>query len=165
VETVIYHRDLKRTVLTGDIAQIQVGDSVTYMHAAKKAYAHGVVQSVDFSKQLITLASHVYSKFVLRKPLHLAFSDVLRVTRGDAPHVSALAPMGPEAPVVVDEDRDPRIPAPGTVLTREYKGRIVTVTVLPSGFDTGGMIYKSLSKAAGAACGQKSINGFVFFKL
>ncbi|MCX7806551.1 MAG: DUF2924 domain-containing protein, partial [Planctomycetota bacterium] len=30
---------------------------------------------------------------------------------------------------------DKRLPMPGTVITREYKGRMVVVTVLPNGFE------------------------------
>jgi hypothetical protein len=61
-------------------------------------------------------------------------------------------------------ERDPRLPAAGTVLTREYKGQNVAVTVLDEGFEWGGKEYRSLSKIAGEVAGC-SYNGFLFFNL
>jgi hypothetical protein len=53
---------------------------------------------------------------------------------------------------------------PGTVLTRDYKGRTVCVTVLPEGFEFEGERYKSLTAVADAATG-KHWNGYHFFGL
>ena len=53
---------------------------------------------------------------------------------------------------------------PGTVLTREYKGETVQVTVLPTGFDYEGEVYPSLSAAAKAITGSHT-SGFLFFRL
>lgn len=39
---------------------------------------------------------------------------------------------------------------PGTIITREYKGETLHVTVLPQGFEFEGEVYKSLSAAAKA---------------
>jgi hypothetical protein len=60
---------------------------------------------------------------------------------------------------------DARLPAPGTALVREYKGRQVRVVVLPDGdFEWDGAKYKTLSSVAKAITGQH-INGFRFFHL
>ena len=59
---------------------------------------------------------------------------------------------------------DPRLPMPGTVLTREYKGRQVRATVLDKGFEFDGRVYRSLSAVASAATGSRW-NGFLFFGL
>jgi hypothetical protein len=59
---------------------------------------------------------------------------------------------------------DQRITGPGAVITREYKGRMVELAVLPSGFEFEGTIYKSLSAAAKAITGSHC-NGFHFFRL
>ena len=61
--------------------------------------------------------------------------------------------------------RDPRVPAPGTVLTREYKGKTIRVTVLEEGFRWERKEYRSLSALAAAITGAKSINGFLWFRL
>ena len=60
--------------------------------------------------------------------------------------------------------RDTRVPLPGTVLTRPYKGRVVTVTVLPEGFDHDGTVHRSLSAVAKAVTGTHW-NGHLFFGL
>jgi hypothetical protein len=57
-----------------------------------------------------------------------------------------------------------RLPMPGSVLTREYRGRSVAVTVLRNGFDWEGQVYKSLSAVAKAVTGSHW-NGYLFFGL
>ena len=60
-------------------------------------------------------------------------------------------------------NRDPRLPLPGTLLVREFKGRDVVVKVLDQGFEFEGSVYKSLSSIAREVTGTKW-NGFVFFQ-
>jgi hypothetical protein len=50
--------------------------------------------------------------------------------------------------IAAPQSRDPRLPMPGAVLTREYKGRTIQVTVLPNDFDYDGQVYRSLSAVA-----------------
>ncbi len=52
--------------------------------------------------------------------------------------------------------------APGTVLTRTYKGGIIEVRVLPKGFEYRGIEYRSLSAVAQAVTGAHW-NGRLFF--
>ena len=59
---------------------------------------------------------------------------------------------------------DPRLPAPGTALVREYKDRSVVVKVRLDGFEYEGRIYRSLSAIAQEVTGTKW-NGFLFFQL
>ncbi|WP_390621318.1 DUF2924 domain-containing protein [Maioricimonas rarisocia] len=59
---------------------------------------------------------------------------------------------------------DPRIPAPGTWLTKTYKGALVEVQVLANGFEFAGEKYKSLTGVARAVTGTHC-NGFRFFGL
>jgi hypothetical protein len=59
---------------------------------------------------------------------------------------------------------DNRLPPPGTIVTRKYKGETLRVTVLDEGFEFGGERYKSLSAVAKAITGQHC-NGFHFFQL
>ena len=63
-----------------------------------------------------------------------------------------------------DLPRDPRLPAPGSVLARPYKGTTVLVEVRRDGFLYRGELYPSLSAAAAAATGSH-LNGFRFFRL
>ena len=57
-----------------------------------------------------------------------------------------------------------RVAIPGTVLTRQYQGKLVQVTVLSKGFDYAGTVYKSLSSVAKAVTGTHW-NGHLFFGL
>jgi len=57
-----------------------------------------------------------------------------------------------------------RLPMPGAVLTRKYRGRVIEVTVLPKGFDYDGQVYRSLSAVATAVTGSHW-NGHLFFGL
>ena len=81
----------------------------------------------------------------------------------------------PDAPVARDQNgtvvtgkitvrRDERIPPPGTVLRRVFKGHDYHVTVLPEGFEFDGVVYRSLSAVAHAITGSHW-NGMYFFGL
>ncbi|VTU02474.1 Putative bacteriophage related protein OS=Isosphaera pallida (strain ATCC 43644 / DSM 9630 / IS1B) GN=Isop_2454 PE=4 SV=1: DUF2924 [Gemmataceae bacterium] len=61
-------------------------------------------------------------------------------------------------------EADARLPAPGTVLTRAYKGTTVQVKVLARGFEYAGTVYGSLSAVAKAVTGSHC-NGYLFFRL
>jgi Protein of unknown function (DUF2924) len=61
-------------------------------------------------------------------------------------------------------ERDPRLPAVGTVLEREHQGKKIRVTVLEDGFRYEGETYHSLSTVARVATGT-IWNGFTFFHL
>jgi len=59
---------------------------------------------------------------------------------------------------------DRRLPMPGAVITREYRGRTITVTVLEDGFEHDGEVYRSLTAIAKAVTGSHW-NGYHFFGL
>ncbi|MBU1702657.1 MAG: DUF2924 domain-containing protein [Candidatus Eisenbacteria bacterium] len=59
---------------------------------------------------------------------------------------------------------DRRLPMPGTVITREYKGRTISVMVLDEGFEFEGEVYRSLSAVARKITGTQW-NGYLFFDL
>lgn len=75
-----------------------------------------------------------------------------------------LLPPKTAAPLSPTRPRDRRLPAPGSVLTRNYKGQRVQVTVLERGFEYQGRRYRSLSAVAKAVTGQHW-NGHHFFAL
>ena len=60
--------------------------------------------------------------------------------------------------------RNERLPLPGTMITRQYKGEMLQVEVLSTGFAFQGDVYKSLDAVAGAITGQHC-NGYHFFRL
>jgi hypothetical protein len=69
----------------------------------------------------------------------------------------------PRQVVATDLKPDQRLPIAQTVLTRPFKGRLHTVTVLPNGFEYDGDIYQSLTAVAYAITGSHW-NGYHFFK-
>ncbi len=86
-------------------------------------------------------------------------------TRGPAPGTStATKASGRATTTHIDVPTDARLPMPGTLLTREYRGRIIQVRVLPNGFDYECQVYRSLSAVATAVTGAHW-NGFLFFGL
>jgi hypothetical protein len=76
-----------------------------------------------------------------------------------APAASEPATFGQAA---VEPDR--RLPPPGATLSRLYKGQLLQVKVLPSGFAYGGKVFASLSAVAKTITGSHT-NGFLFFRL
>ena len=60
--------------------------------------------------------------------------------------------------------RDRRLPSPGTVITRVYRGKTLAVTVLDDGFEYEGERYRSLTAIADKVTGSHW-NGWQFFGL
>ena len=61
-------------------------------------------------------------------------------------------------------ERDRRLPAVGTTIAREFQGRLISATILESGFQYEGRTYDSLSAIAHEVSGTRW-NGFAFFRL
>ena len=65
---------------------------------------------------------------------------------------------------IEEPSRDRRLPEPGSILTREYKGRSIVVRVLKDGFEWEQQCYASLSTLAFAVTSTRW-NGFKFFRI
>jgi hypothetical protein len=70
------------------------------------------------------------------------------------------ATPAPPPPALVDG----RLPRPGTVITRRYKGQTLRVHVLDRGLAFNGKVHQSLSAVAKAITGSHC-NGYLFFGL
>jgi hypothetical protein len=68
----------------------------------------------------------------------------------------------PDRPSTIRVPTDDRLPRPGTVLTRRYKGRTLEVQVLEHGFAFEGRTYRSLSAVAEAVTGSHCSGHFFF---
>lgn len=60
--------------------------------------------------------------------------------------------------------RDRRLPIPGTVITKEYKGSAIQVKVLDRGFEYRNKVYRSLTAITKDITGSHW-NGYLFFNL
>ena len=84
-------------------------------------------------------------------------------TRAGTPNQAI--PVADPAPAAEQtRSRDPRLPSPGTILSRQYHGREIRVLVLEDGFEYDGQRYGSLSAVARAVTGARW-NGRLFFGL
>ena len=91
-------------------------------------------------------------------------ADLRVVPPREKPAVLPMARGGTRTGKLPKEKSDDRLPPPGTVLTRKYKGGTVQVKVLARGFEYAGAVYGSLSAVAKAVTGSHC-NGFLFFGL
>jgi Protein of unknown function (DUF2924) len=80
-----------------------------------------------------------------------------------APRTKKAAPEQ-VVPVASKTASNDRLPMPGTVITRSYKGRQIQITVREEGLEFEGTIYKTLSAVAKAVTGTHC-NGYLFFRL
>ena len=109
--------------------------------------------------RLQALAEGDLSERARRRAVELANDADLRL---NPPRDQTAA--APPPPAAVPAPPDPRLPPPGSVITRPYKGQQLQVQVLADGFAFDGLVYKSLSAVAKAVTGAHC-NGFLFFRL
>jgi len=99
-----------------------------------------------------------------RRAMEIASDADLRLRAPTA--LPAADPGSPRETVTIQSPphHDSRLPMPGALLRREYRGRTIVVRVLPNGFDFDGTVYRSLSAVAKAITGA-NWNGYLFFGL
>ena len=114
--------------------------------------------------RLQSLAEGDLSQRARQRAAELANDADLRTTSPRTPRAGAApAPPAAAVPAPPRPPVDSRLPAPGTVLTRKYKGALLQVRVLTAGFEYDGLAYQSLSAVARAITGSHC-NGFLFFQ-
>ena len=112
--------------------------------------------------RLQALAEGDLSERARRRAGELANDADLRMNPPKA--LAVAAPAESTATKVLPFKPDDRLPPPGTLITREYRGETVQVKVLPGGFEYEGQVYRSLSAVAKAITGSHC-NGYFFFRL
>ena len=90
----------------------------------------------------------------------LAGNSDVRLTAPKSP----TAPTGPATVATIQISQDDRLPMPGAIITRRFKGQAIEVRVLPHGFEHDGEVYRSLSAIAKKVTGTHW-NGFHFFRI
>jgi hypothetical protein len=113
------------------------------------------------------LAEGDLSERARQRARQLANDADLRLSPPKPRLAPAAAPMEPAA----DQPATPtaaapdcRLPLPGGIINRLYKGQQLQVTVLQSGFAYQGQVFASLSAVAKAVTGSHC-NGYLFFRL
>ena len=113
--------------------------------------------------RLQALAEGDLSERARRRAAELAQDTDLRLSPPrHAPDVTTPAADG--LPARLPPRGNHRLPPPGTLLTRLYKGQTLQVQVLERGFAYRGTIYPSLSAVAKAVTGSHC-SGHLFFRL
>jgi hypothetical protein len=110
--------------------------------------------------RLQALAEGDLSERARQRAAELARDADLRL---NPPQSKANTTTPPPEPVRLPAPIDRRLPPPGTILTRPYKGQLVQVQVLTDGFAYASRVYVSLSAVAKAITGSHT-NGFLFFR-
>ncbi len=110
--------------------------------------------------RLQALEHGTLSQRAKHRAAELADDADLRLT---APKGAPLA-AAPPRPADAGANRDRRLPPPGNIIAREYKGQPLRVTVLEDGFEYEGLRYRTLSAVAKAITGSH-LNGYAFFGL
>ncbi len=100
------------------------------------------------------------SERAITRAAELAKEAEIRVT---APRVASKLDAAKTKVIALPPNRNAGL-APGTHLSRDWRGKRIFVTVLPDGFDYEGTVYRSLSAIARTITGTQW-NGFVFFGL
>jgi hypothetical protein len=102
------------------------------------------------------------SRAALQKAEELAIGAETRVTAPRTNSTEGVKLVLPEPDAFVDWD--PRLPPPGNIVERQYKGKMIRLIVLQEGFEYEGRRYKSLTAIAKEVSGSHC-NGFLFFRL
>jgi len=109
--------------------------------------------------RLQALAEGNLSERARRRAAELANDADLRILW---PREKKPAPVPPTPEATTHFSTDRRLPMPGALITKTYKGRALAVKVLANGFEFEGTIFRSLSAVAKAITGSHA-NGFHFF--
>ena len=112
-----------------------------------------------------SLAEGGLSERARRRAEELARDADIRTSVPKSPMVTTGAAQRTVTMALSPADGRDRLPIPGTVLARTYKGKHVAVTVMADGtFDYEGQTYRSLSAIAKVITGSHW-NGYLFFGL
>lgn len=147
------------------VGQLQKRYSEAFGEPARSGNRQWLIRRIAWRLQMLAegdLATRAMDR-AREKAHELARDADLRVRPPQTPAVSssdAQSTVTARMPI----KRDERIPPPGTVLPRVFKGHEYHVTVLPNGFEYECEVYRSLSAVAHAITGSHW-NGMLFFGL
>lgn len=99
-----------------------------------------------------------------RRAMEIASDADLRLRAPTMPQTVDSGSPRESVAIQAPTHHDPRLPMPGALVRREYRGRTIVVRVLPNGCDFDGTVYRSLSAVAEAVTGA-NWNGYLVFGL
>lgn len=114
--------------------------------------------------RLQALAEGDLSERARRRALEIANDADLRIRAPKQSGMQNATAAGRTVVGTINGKRDIRLPQPGTLLTREFKGQTHVVKVLADGFEFEDRRYSSLSAIATEIAGSRW-NGLLFFHL
>jgi hypothetical protein len=140
------------------VNQLRVKFAEAFGETTRARHKRWLVKRIAWRMQ--ALAEGDLSHRARKRALQLARDADLRLS---PPTLKFLSPQAePNAQLCIPMDQ--RLPKPGTVITRPYKGQTFQVKVLAHGFEFEGEYFKSLSAAAKKITGWHC-NGYLFFRL
>ncbi len=85
--------------------------------------------------------------------------------RARTPAMNLPVDVDPPSPAARHPRRDPRLPVPGSVISKPYRGRELRVIAREDGYEFDGIMFPSLTAIAKQVTGATHINGKLFFGL
>lgn len=110
------------------------------------------------------LAEGGLSQRALQRAEELANEADLRVRMPVNTFKRAVDPESQSSSYPFDPAHNKRLPMPGAILSRPYKGSVIKVMVLEKGFEFNGEVYRSLTAITRLVTGTRW-NGYHFFGL
>jgi len=142
-------------------AELRVKYRETYGEENRSGHKDWLIKRIIWRLQ--ALAEGDLSERARHRTLELANDADLRTNAPRPPKPVSVLPQRHAARKAAST-ADDRLPMPGTVITRQYKGEMLQVHVLTSGFAYNGDVYRTLSAVAKAITGTHT-NGFLFFRM
>ena len=143
------------------VAQLKMKYAEVFGEETRSRHKHFLFRRIAWRIQ--ALAEGGLSERVRRRALEIANDADLRTRAPKTTfHQDFSLSSGNAVKGRVTTASDPRLPAPGGVVERRYKGRHIVVKVREDGFEYEAKLYKSLSAIAREVTGTKW-NGFLFF--
>jgi hypothetical protein len=140
------------------VAQLRQHFTELFGEATQASNRTWLIKRIAWRMQ--ALAEGDLSERARRRAAELARDADLRL---NPPTSKTTTTTPPAEPICMPAPVDHRLPPPGTILARPYKGQLVQVQVLTDGFAYAGRVYPSLSAVAKAVTGSHT-NGFLFFR-
>ena len=140
------------------VTQLQARHAELFGEATTARHKTWLIRRLAWRLQ--ALAEGDLSERARRRAAELARDADLRL---NPPQSKANTTTPPPEDVRIPAPVDRRLPPPGTILARPYKGQLVQVQVLTDGFAYAGSVYPSLSAVAKVITGTHT-NGFLFFR-